>query len=123
MLFRAAPARLANADHLYGFSAECGLKWLMTWFGMTVDDATGRPKDGDDRRHIDDIWRRYESYRSSHPLGAAYTLPPTTPFADWKAEQRYANRNGFDPARVQGHRDAADLVRNLISQARKDGLI
>jgi len=24
-----AQGRFANADHLYGLSAECGLKWLM----------------------------------------------------------------------------------------------
>jgi hypothetical protein len=29
--------RLANADHLYGMSAECGLKRLMLAFGMTYD--------------------------------------------------------------------------------------
>lgn len=27
--------RWANADHLYGVAAECGLKWLMVHFGMS----------------------------------------------------------------------------------------
>lgn len=121
MLFHAA--RWANADHLYGVSAECGLKRLMMMFGMTVD-ATGAPTDKKkDRRHIDEIWQRYESYRSGPPVGAAYTLPPTAPFADWKIEQRYAKRDGFDLERIQGHRDGAEIVRKLMARARRDGLI
>lgn len=29
--------RLANADHLYGLAAECGLKRLMMVFGMLLN--------------------------------------------------------------------------------------
>ena len=29
--------RWANADQLYGFSAECGLKAVMTFLGMPVE--------------------------------------------------------------------------------------
>ena len=36
--------RRANADHLYGFSAECGLKAVMKGLGMKVG-AIGRPED------------------------------------------------------------------------------
>ncbi|MGI6300526.1 MAG: hypothetical protein ACOX52_05630 [Verrucomicrobiota bacterium] len=35
--------RWANADHLYGLSAECGLKRLMQAFGMEIDPGTGGP--------------------------------------------------------------------------------
>lgn len=34
--------RLGNADQLYGFSAECGLKAVMTGLGMPLDPS-GRP--------------------------------------------------------------------------------
>ena len=34
--------RWANADHLYGIAAECGLKRLMIAFGMRCD-ANGDP--------------------------------------------------------------------------------
>ena len=33
--------RYANADHLYGMAAECGLKRLMVHFGMAVNPVTG----------------------------------------------------------------------------------
>lgn len=39
-------ARIANADHLYGLSAECGLKQLMYCFGMSLD-ASGCPSKRD----------------------------------------------------------------------------
>ena len=42
----------ANADHLYGFSAECGLKQLMKKFGMPIDTTTGTPSKGQDRVHV-----------------------------------------------------------------------
>lgn len=114
-------ARHANADHLYGVAAECGLKRLMCAFGMGLD-ADGRPPPGD-RLHADGIWDRYEAYRSSHHLGTGYPLPGTNPFSDWDVNQRYAHRSGFDGARAGRHRVGAEHVRRLIAQARKDGLL
>lgn len=32
--------RWANADHLYGLAAECGLKRLMVTFGMLLSAGT-----------------------------------------------------------------------------------
>ena len=122
MLSQATPARLANADHLYGFSAECGLKWLMIMFGMRPNPTTG-DLEKIDRKHINKIAQRYESYRSGHPLAAAYALPQSTPFDDWDVDQRYAHRNGFDPARVRRHREGAEIIRRLVTQAQMDGLI
>jgi len=46
--------RWANADHLYGFAAECGLKRLMLAFGMTLD-ASGKPSEREDRTHAKQI--------------------------------------------------------------------
>ena len=45
----------ANADHLYGLSAECGLKAVMRALGMQVDDE-GAPIDKEHRKHIDELW-------------------------------------------------------------------
>ena len=47
--------RWANADQLYGFSAECGLKAVMQACGMPVDGATGMPT-GKYREHLPKIW-------------------------------------------------------------------
>ena len=40
--------RWANADHLYGMAAECGLKQLMLIFNMPYDAAKDRPAERSD---------------------------------------------------------------------------
>jgi hypothetical protein len=50
--------RLANADHLYGMAAECGLKYLMLKLGMPFNHPKDRPEKVEDRKHADLIWNR-----------------------------------------------------------------
>ena len=50
--------RWANADHLYGLSAECGLKAVMKKLGMDDDDQ-GAPMEREHRKHIDKLWPVY----------------------------------------------------------------
>ncbi len=114
-------ARLANADHLYGLSAECSLKRLMMIFGMPV--IAGNPQLREDRIHVNELWARYETYRSGHPSGAPYALPPANPFDDWHISQRYAHQSGFTHSSVLGHQAGARRVRDLIGKARLDGLL
>jgi hypothetical protein len=116
--------RWANADHLYGVAAECGLKRLMQVFGMDVG-KDGSPKKSDDRKHIDKIWHRYETYRSGHAQGASYSLPTISrsPFDNWEASQRYAKESAFHQGHVAPHRSGAEFVRRLLAQARRDGLL
>lgn len=115
--------RWANADHLYGFAAECGLKRLMLAFGMPYDTAKDRPDKLQDRSHADGVWARFESYRSGSLLGAGYAAPiPGNPFSKWNASQRYAHHSNFDQARANGHRNGADAVRTLVLKAQHQGL-
>ena len=113
--------RWANADHLYGMSAECGLKALMTAFGMPT--AGGDPVEGVDKKHIDQLWDRYEAYRSGSPAGPGYRLPSPNPFAAWRAEQRYHARADFTEAIVVPHRTAVSTIAVLIQKARGDGYL
>lgn len=113
--------RLANADHMYGLSAECGLKRLMICFGMPLA-ASGDPL-RQDRQHADGVWARFETYRSGHHNGAGYVLPELNPFSDWNVNQRYAAHYEFDNPRVLAHRGGAETVRELVRKARKEGLI
>ena len=112
--------RLANADHLYGMSAECGLKRLMQVFGMRLNASTQLPQNRHDRVHADGIWQRYELYRSGHVLGPRYPLLPSDPFSDWRASQRYANRSDFDQVRVQRHEGGANFVSRLVNRVRME---
>lgn len=116
-------SRLANADHLYGISAECGLKALMQCFGMSVRD--GEPDNRNDRRHIDQLVGRYDAYRSSsvYPNAVNYTLINTSAFNDWRASQRYAVESAFTQDRVDAHATGAREVRDLVKAARREGLL
>ena len=115
--------RWANADHLYGMAAECGLKRLMLLFGMPFDVAGDRPSDRDDKVHADGIWTRYETYRSGHRNGPGYALALSDPFTNWHIGQRYAHQSHFDPAHVDPHRQGAEHVGQLVKKAIMDGLI
>ena len=120
--------RLANADHLYGVAAECGLKRLMHAFGMTLT-PDGGPQNKSDRVHVmeanrpGNAWDRYESYRSGHHQGTHYGLPTPSPFLDWDVSQRYAHQRDIDAPRVKPHRTGAAIVHALIKKAVVEGLL
>lgn len=115
--------RWANADHLFGMAAECGLKRLMLAFGMNVNPTTGGPLDNKDLKHANSIWARFESYRSGHAQGAGYVLSASNPFSNWDVADRYAHQSNFDQARAQGHQTGAQIVRSLIAKAQREGLL
>jgi hypothetical protein len=115
-LFHLTPPRLANADQLYGLSAECGLKALMHKWGMQLNN--NKPRRPEDRKHADGIWSRYETYRQ----GRIATLAlPTNPFEEWSIHHRYANRVHFQQTVVDGHMRGAALVKRLVAQANIEG--
>lgn len=115
--------RWANADQLYGLSAECGLKGLMLKFGMKWDHKHDAPQSKQDKIHANKVWDRYEAYRGGHPKGAAYALPANNPFDDWDVSQRYAPSTAIDVTRTHAHRTGAEWVKQLIKDAEKDGLL
>lgn len=115
--------RWANADHLYGMAAECGLKQLMVKFGMEINPSSGSPKDKKDWEHAKNIWARFESYRSGRMEGVGYELPTNNPFSDWDVSDRYAPRSNFNQAEVQAHQAGAMVVCGLINKAKLDGLL
>ena len=115
--------RYANADHLYGIAAECGLKRLMVRFGMVVNPATGSPAARDDRDHAKYIWDRFELYRTGKVEGTDYGLPSPNPFNNWDVSDRYAHRSNFNQMDVQPHRDGASAVCELIKKAEREGLL
>lgn len=118
-----ASGRYANADHLYGMAAECGLKRLMVGFGMALNPATGSPKDESDRQHAKKIWDRFESYRNGKVEGADYGLPTPNPFANWDVADRYAHQSNFKSVGVQIHQAGAAAICKLINKAQLDGLL
>jgi len=120
LLFHPPLSRLANADQLYGLSAECGLKALMMKWGMTLN-SNNAPADGSDRKHADEIWDRYETYRKGRFTTLA--LPTTNPFDDWSIHHRYAHRSCFQQAVVNGHKQGAAVVQQIVKEANRIGVL
>ena len=112
--------RWANADQLYGFSAECGLKAVMTTLGMPVD-THGIP--GPEHRvHVQELWSIFERFAGDRG-GARLlrSLPVGAPFSDWSQHDRYAHRRHYRPERVEPHREAARGIRGMVREAQQDG--
>lgn len=113
--------RFANADHLYGYAAECGLKSLMIAWNMPVN-ASGCPTELSDRVHVNKVWDRYETYRSNH-FAAHYILPSQNPFLNWDVSQRYVHQSNFGETTVAVHQQAARAVQELVTTARRNGIL
>ncbi len=115
--------RLANADQLYGFSAECGLKAVMQSLGMQTDQQ-GKPTDRAHQEHVDKLWKVFEGFMQGNGgrwfLGV---LPPGKPFSNWSLHNRYAHGQHFSTGYVTPHRDAARDICGMIRQAKQDGRI
>ncbi|ATG89750.1 hypothetical protein [Methylomonas koyamae] len=117
-----AAKRWANADHLYGFSAECGLKALS-------EKLKENKLERKEFFHImeskkpSNAWDIFETYRSGHRLGSKFVMPPSNPFTNWDVSQRYANQINFDQALVEPHRAGAETILKFIAIADKEGLL
>ena len=113
--------RWANADQLYGFSAECGLKAAMKDLGMPVNEE-GRPVQAEHLEHVQRLWPVFRDFADGRS-GRKYVrqLPHKNPFADWSHHNRYASRVHFGRENVTPHRDAARTVRDMVQSAEQDG--
>ena len=116
--------RWANADHLYGFSAECGLKAVMQACEMLqVDQITGTPVDPRHRKHAQEIWPIFQSFvETLEDSEYLDRLPPGEPFADWSHHDRYAHGGYCGRSDVEAHREAAAAVGAIVEAARQNGL-
>lgn len=115
--------RLANADHLYGLSAECALKAIMVQMGLTPDPLGDLPE-RTYRVHINELWGRFLAWVQGRPFDRyAASLPQSNPFHDWSVAQRYANRAEYQEDSVENHRRAASSVKAAMARAKQDGIV
>ena len=102
--------RLANADHLYGLSAECGLKELLKQDGNRIEGRT--------RCHINKLWRECGSLASGRAEATSDFNPEVNPFCDWRIDGRYAHRREIRDEQLERHRLGAERVRIMIKRRR-----
>lgn len=106
-LFR--DGRIDNADHLFGISAECAIKWKL--MPQLTGEAVKTMK-----VHVDDLWRkslRHLKGRQSLPLLSALKSGGE-PFSDWRIDQRYQASGQVAPETAERHRKACSRVMGAV---------
>ena len=116
-------SRWANADQLYGLSAECGLKAVMLGLGMPVG-RYGEPTQPKYKQHVNILWPTFRTFVSGRN-GIQYLnlLPPSNPFTRWSITDRYASGHHFTSTGVNRHRMAACKVIRMVQQVKRDGIL
>ena len=117
-----AQARGANADHLFGLSAECSLKAVMLALGMAVS-PDGAPQDKGHRVHMPELWAAFQSFAEGG-LASRYLEPldKSNPFADWSIDQRYWARDAITASVIPNHKAAANQCRLSLEKLIVDGV-
>lgn len=120
-----ADNRLANADHLIGFSAECALKAVMLGLGILKLGSKGAPQDAKHRVHIEKLWDEFIGFAAGHNYAHYATMLSgmSNPFTDWHVDQRYVHRNNILDAAVEQHRAGCELTRQVLDAALLDGVV
>ena len=115
--------RLCNADQLYGFAAECGLKRFLLAMGMNVDSVTGSPTDKY-RKHIHQLWPLFRAFPNGRN-GSWFLshVSVANPFANWLPDDRYAHRTATTLSVVTQHRTAAQTLQQVMQKAVTEGRI
>ena len=114
-------SRWANADQLYGLSAECGLKAVMLGLGMKVGHHGAPIREY--KKHLPQLWSKFTRFMGTRNGARYLSLLAGNPFARWSIENRYAHRRHFNNASVTPFRSAADGVRRMVRHAQQDGVI
>ncbi|MEW6235687.1 MAG: hypothetical protein AB1656_09900 [Candidatus Omnitrophota bacterium] len=118
-----ADNRLANADQLFGLSAECALKAVMKGLGMSLSPA-GSPQKQQHRVHINNLWDEFIAFVQSRN-GAKYAniaAANSNPFHDWDVAQRYYHRSDINQQNVDNHKQGALTARQVFQLAILDGV-
>lgn len=115
--------RWPNADQLYGFSAECGLKALMKALGGMPVNTQGRPTNPSHMVHVEQFWSVFATFTKGR-VGAQYVprIPKGTPFADWSHHNRYTHRRHIQRSYVELHRRAAKGIGIVLARAKLQGI-
>ena len=115
--------RWANADHLYGFSVECGLKAVMAALGMQLDPS-GSPQNTEHRKHVNILWPTFMIFAQGRN-GSWYVtnLPQGKPFTNWTEQDRYAHHQCITESEATAHRVAAKEVLDVLKKAQMQGLL
>ncbi|WP_200347074.1 hypothetical protein [Halochromatium glycolicum] len=99
--------RRQNADHHYGFAAECALKSALQAMGYFREEAH--------RKHINVLWNRMQATAFQHRFpGLVGLLAGSNRFDDWDVEQRYHGDGAVTEEAIKVHRDCAHRLLRAV---------
>lgn len=117
-----AGGRYANADHLAGYAAECGLKSILIGFlGSQATNGRPRtPKSGGgyiEHGHLPGLWGEVATVTSGQAAGRGFAslIVQPNPFTDWSIHDRYKDGAAVSAGRALAH-IAAARSRRAISR-------
>lgn len=105
--------RVENADHHYGFAAECAIKKVLV--ALPAFSNEGELEESY-RKHVNILWEKvnYQSLQKSYPLLSAL-LKSTNPFSDWHVKQRYAADGLISKAAMELHKKSATRLLGSVN--------
>jgi hypothetical protein len=101
--------RIANADQLFGFAAECAIKRVLVEFpGFAADGKLS----GAYHKHVDVLWNSVpvQSIQKRYPRLAALLRGLPQPFHDWSTANRYGPEGVTSIEAMNRHRQAAARI-------------
>ena len=115
---------LANADQLFGLSAECALKAVMVACGAPTL-ASGDLGLREHWVHMPNLWGEYHALvqgRTRQRYLAPLDVAGDEPFAEWGVQQRYFRESALPggSARIR-HEKAAGACQVVLERAILDG--
>ena len=101
--------RVANADQLFGFAAECAIKSALVGFPGFLAGDTLAPAY---RKHVDQLWGLVPMQDIARRYGGLVVVLKglQQPFADWSTNQRYGADGVVTGEAMGRHRRAAVRV-------------
>lgn len=97
--------RIANADQLIAFAAECAIKVALSQLPGFLNDSALADQY---LVHVDVLWDRIQlqALQRRFPILMAI-LKRENPFRDWSVSQRYEDDDAVLPGAKERHREAA----------------
>lgn len=101
--------RIANADQLYGFAAECAIKRALVSLPGCANNGILASKY---REHVERLWNlaQVQGIQKRYPELMTVLKYLRHPFADWSTNQRYELDDVVTEAALRRHRQAAARV-------------
>ena len=101
--------RLANADQLFGFAAECAIKRALVELPGFLAGGRLAPAY---QKHVNHLWDsvQVQGIQKRYPNLVRVLKGLQQPFSDWSTDQRYGPDGVVTGAAIERHRKAAARV-------------